>query len=168
MADVPGIPFPQGTNGAFIPAEADPVPPRPTAMFVPSPILFATSDIQPVPAVMLTPREGGDAPPGDVTAPEVIDIAPPAGTILDPEDPISFSVVDDSGSFARILVAMNFAGQAPEFVHDGDVFVGYYSTRSSRTVVPGGWRYTVSRAGGWPSAPSIRIFPIDSSGNDGT
>ena len=35
-----------------------------------------------------------------------------------------------------------------------------------RTMIAGGFRYTVLRTGGWPGAPTIQTFAIDRAGNE--
>lgn len=104
----------------------------------------------------------------DVTPPTIEDISPSLGSQLQKMQSIAFSVIDNLGSFSRIIVAVKYATGVQELAHDGDAFVGHYVTTSFRAQVTGGFRYTILRAGGWPSAPTPRIFPIDESGNDGT
>lgn len=113
--------------------------------------------------------EGIPVPPvtPDTTPPQVGNFDPAVGTEILSSQSISFDVTDDSGAFARIFVAALFAATGQqELIHDGDAFVGFYSPNSSRVPIANGYRYTVTRAGGWESTPTIRVFPIDSSGNE--
>lgn len=103
----------------------------------------------------------------DLISPVVDNFDPAIGEDLQTNQSVQFDVTDDSGEFARILVVVRFAltGQE-ELVHDGDSFVGYYSANSSRVIIANGYRYSVLRFGGWSEAPTIRVFPIDASGNE--
>lgn len=114
--------------------------------------------------------EGAPAPPAptpDTTPPVVSGFDPAAGTQIARSQPIEFDVTDDSGAFARIFVVAWFKLTGiQEVIHDGTGFVGFYTVSSSRVVITDGFRYTVLRSGGWTEAPTIRVFPIDSSGNE--
>lgn len=105
--------------------------------------------------------------PEDVTAPVVGNFAPASGTAISKATPIAFDVTDDSGQFRRIFVVATFAATgACEVIHDGEGFRGFYAASSSRRLIAGGFRYTVARTGGWPAAPSIQTFAMDSGGNE--
>lgn len=114
------------------------------------------------PTVSVFMLGSGDPAP---TPPVVANISPAPGTTLQPGDLISFDVTDDSGAFRRILVAAAF-GALPtrELVHDGDTFAPLYAAGSSRTAVEGGFRFVLRRAGGWPAAPTLTPFAIDTRG----
>lgn len=103
--------------------------------------------------------------PVDVALPVVGDFDPEDGTEIGPGDSISFSVTDDSGAFARIMVIVSMNGIA-EVVHDGAAFRGLFQGASSRSAITGGFRYTVGRQGGWEATPTFEVFAIDSSGNE--
>ncbi len=107
------------------------------------------------------------APP-DVIPPTVSNVSPVMGTVLLATQRVSFDVTDNLAEFARVIVAVKFATGVQELVHDGAAFVGHYVTQSSRLQIAGGFRYSILRAGGWQSTPTIRIFPIDGAGNDGS
>lgn len=64
------------------------------------------------------------------------------------------------------MVAFFPATGVTELVHDGDAFRGFYAATSSRTMIGGGFRFTVLRSGGWPGAPTIQAFAIDHAGNE--
>jgi hypothetical protein len=102
----------------------------------------------------------------DTTPPVVSNFVPAVGTPVTAQQPVQFDVTDDSGQFRRINVHAVYGDGVEEVVHNGDSFRGYYSTSSSRVIIAGGFRYTVLRAGGWPSTPRITIFAIDVAGNE--
>ena len=103
--------------------------------------------------------------PTDASAPAVSNVQPPAGTPIARNSPLFFDVTDDSGSFRRIIVTADFSSGAVEVVHDGDGFARGYEA-GVRSVIPGGFRYRVQRAGGWPNGPTIRAVAIDPQGNE--
>lgn len=104
----------------------------------------------------------------DTEAPTIVNFNPAPGTVLALLQTVGFDVVDNAGAFSRIIIGVRYTTGVEEIVHDGDAFTGFYALTSSRSVVATGYRYIVLRQGGWPTAPVFRIFPIDSSGNDGT
>ena len=104
---------------------------------------------------------------GDFTAPQVFDFDPPEETELASDQAVSFSVTDDSGDFHRIIVAVLYDETGLwEVAYDGDGFAPFYVTRSLRTDIASGFRFTLVRFDGWPAAPSIRVFAIDPSCNE--
>jgi hypothetical protein len=106
-------------------------------------------------------------PDPDSIVPVVNNFSPSPGETLQPSDTVQFDVTDNSGSFTRILVVAWFKSTGDqEVVHDGDSFIGHYTASSSRVIISGGYRYYVSRSGGWELAPTIRVFPIDAQGNE--
>jgi hypothetical protein len=107
------------------------------------------------------------APPVDASVPVVGNFNPAPGTPIARTGPISFEVTDDSGDFRRIFVVAFFpATGVTEVVHDGDGFRGHYAAGSSRTMIAGGFRYTLLRTSGWAGAPTIQTFAIDRAGNE--
>lgn len=107
------------------------------------------------------------APVVDTVPPEVGHFDPAPGTAIARTGSVAFDVTDDSGDFRRIFIVAYFpATGACEVVHDGDGFRGFYAARSSRTMITGGFRYTLLRSGGWPAAPTIQTFAIDRAGNE--
>lgn len=119
------------------------------------------------PAEILANAEdlGGVVEP-ETTPPVVSNFDPSPGSQIQRTAPVGFDVTDDSGAFSRIMVTAWFKDTGiQEVVHDGDGFVGYYTATSSRVPITGGFRYSVARFGGWTSAPTIRVYPIDAVGN---
>ena len=116
---------------------------------------------------VLVPKPVVPETPPDTTAPSVGNFTPASGSAISRTTPITFDVTDDSGQFRRIFVVASFAATgACEVIHDGDGFRGFYAASSSRVLVANGFRYTVARTGGWPSAPAIQTFAMDASGNE--
>ncbi len=106
-------------------------------------------------------------PAPDVTPPFVGNFDPPAGTRIAKTTPIAFDVTDESTEFGRIFVVAFFqATGISEVIHDGDGFRGLYAATSSRRAIASGFRYTVLRSHGWPSAPTIQTFAVDRAGNE--
>lgn len=99
------------------------------------------------------------------------DTTPPAVTLVSPSEgspiiPSTNVVVDvtDNASFRRVLLAVQFGGTgAPELIHDGDRFTTPYRG-STREVISGGWRYTLSRDRGWPASMRLDVYAIDAAG----
>lgn len=105
----------------------------------------------------------------DVTNPVVTLVSPLTGEV-DTDTPIVFDVTEESvEGFCDIFVWANFAADgSDEVVHTGDAYTARYIGLSSRTAITDGFRYTVRRAGGWPSAPRIQTKAIDRAGNVST
>ncbi len=106
-------------------------------------------------------------PPVDATPPVVGNYDPAPGTPISKTTSVSFDVTEESGAFGRIFVVAFYADTGvTELIHDGDGFRGFYAATSSRRAIAGGYRYTVLRTGGWPSAPTIQTFAVDQAGNE--
>lgn len=114
---------------------------------------------------------GGDPPPptSDTIAPIVDNFSPTPGATIEPNDPIEFDVTDDSGEFRRIIiVATNDTTGIEEVVYNGDEFRGLYLGVSARTIITGGFHFSIVRNTGWVagSSTTFRAFAIDQSGNE--
>lgn len=108
------------------------------------------------------------APAPDVTPPTLANQLPAPGTLIDERTPLQFDVTD-AGGLRRVIVTMRDAlDGVEEVVHDGDLFRGLFLGSSTRTVISGGWRYRVLRQGGWKSSPTMRVYALDTSGNEST
>jgi hypothetical protein len=104
-------------------------------------------------------------PAADVTPPAVSNFDPPDGSRLATrESSIAFDVTD-AGGFALVIVSVLYPGGVEVVAHDGSTFRGPFAGASARASITNGWRYTLRHAGGWPAAPTIRIHPVDTSGN---
>lgn len=104
-------------------------------------------------------------PPDDI-APVVDNFDPAPGTQIEVDTPLRFSVTDNLGSFTRTIVTAKFPDGSEEIIHDWDSFNDYYAAHSARIAITNGFRYTVRRTMGWPGSPTIRVFAIDSAGNE--
>ena len=105
--------------------------------------------------------------PDDVTPPAVSNYDPSPGTPITASTAIEFDVTDNNGNFRRVIIAVFFPTTGiTEIAFDGDNFIGFYASASSRALITGGHRYTLLRTGGWVAAPTIRTFAIDTSGNE--
>jgi len=167
MADIGGVPFPPaGTGGPFVEAELDPIPPE-AAITMELVLDLVSGFVDDNPAITMNVEPtSAPAPVGDIIPPVIGNFDPTPGSALARTDPVAFDVTDDSGSFIRIFVVAFFATIGDqEVIHDGGAFVGRYSAASSRVPITNGFRYTVTRNGGWLGPPTIRIFPIDAAGN---
>jgi hypothetical protein len=99
--------------------------------------------------------------------PQVVNVNPTPGTQLRPTDVVLFDVIDTGAAFRRIVVYAKY-GDASEIVHDGNVFYAAFSHLSSQVVIANGFRYVLSRTGGWPqNAPvNIVVDAVDVNGNE--
>ena len=107
---------------------------------------------------------------GDETAPTVTNFSPAVGSTIGRYDQISFDVIDESVSgIASVVVLASYPSGKVEVVHDGTSFREYYTSASknTRTVIEGGYNFTILRGGGWPEKPTIEMIPVDTSGNIG-
>jgi fibronectin type 3 domain-containing protein len=103
----------------------------------------------------------------DATAPVVASVSPAPGDTVTATTPLVVDVTDAGGSLRRAIVTVRQAG-VEEVAHDGERFVGFFAALSSRSPVSGGWRYSLRRSGGWTSSPAVRVYAIDTSGNEAT
>jgi hypothetical protein len=99
--------------------------------------------------------------------PGVSIVSPPVGEAITASTPIVFDVVDDSGAFRRVIVAVyNPTTGLTVIVHDGDSFLGGFALASTRTMIAGGFRFAVVPDSGWTASPTLRVFAIDRSGEE--
>lgn len=98
--------------------------------------------------------------------PTVTNFVPADGSAITVNQAISFDVTDDLSSFRRIMILASFSSTSIEVVYDGTAFRSYYTDLSTKTVIAGGFTFSIRRTGGWPSTPTIEIYPIDTSGNE--
>lgn len=95
-------------------------------------------------------------------------ISPTPGSTITTTTPFVVEVTDDSGAFRRVILTVQYERSGVvEVVHDGDGFKGHYASSSSRSLISGGWRYNILRAGGWTSSPTFEVYAIDRQGNEG-
>lgn len=103
---------------------------------------------------------------GETTPPVIDNFSPAVGTPLARSDTVSFDVTDNV-ALRRALVLVTLAGET-YCVHDGFTFRGEFSNLSTRSVIAGGYHYTVKRNGGWIEPPDFEVLAIDTSGNEAT
>lgn len=108
---------------------------------------------------------------GDETPPVVTYVTPQPNVPIRSNSQITIDVTDDSGDFAGIQLRVKFPTARPkrptETIHGGDttgVFEPFYENCE---VIPitDGFRFVLSRTGGWPASPTFTASPVDSSGN---
>ena len=98
--------------------------------------------------------------------PSVSAVTPSVGSAITRHEAIAFDVTDD-GDFRAILLTVSFVGaDAPEVIHDGTNFSALYSAGSTKTAIAGGFHFSLLRAGGWPSAPTITPYAFDTTGQE--
>ena len=106
-------------------------------------------------------------PSPDAVAPVVSGVSPAPGTTITASTPLQFDVTDNTGAFRRIFVSVRFERTGVEEVaFDGDTFRGFYAAVSSRTMIAGGFHFSVRRSDGWQDSPVLKVVAIDPSGNE--
>lgn len=106
------------------------------------------------------------APP-DTTAPVVANFSPAPGSTIARVTAVEFDVTDETGlALLDIKVLYSDTGEK-EVAFDEDGFSARFSGKSTKTAITGGWHFKLVRAGGWPSPPTIKVRPIDTSLNIG-
>lgn len=109
----------------------------------------------------------GDAFTSTAQPPGVSIVSPPVGQPIAATTPLVFDVVDDSGAFRRVIVAVyNPVTGQTVIVHDGDSFLGGFALQSQRSMIPGGFQFAVVPDSGWTASPTLRVFAIDRSGEE--
>jgi hypothetical protein len=106
-----------------------------------------------------------DLPAADQVAPVVANVSPSSGTTIGRGASVTFEVTDTFPGLRRAMVIAKFDAEW-EVVHDGDSFGPKYSRASVREAISGGYRFRISRIGGWPSSPTLLPIAIDQAGNE--
>lgn len=104
----------------------------------------------------------------DTAPPLISNYVPPLGTIISRSQTIGFDVTDDRGLTA-VLIYVAFGSDpfgAAEIVHDSNIFRSPYNVSSTRVTISNGYRYTVTRVGGWQGRPNFVAHAIDREGNE--
>ncbi|MCC6178807.1 MAG: hypothetical protein WAZ94_15275 [Phycisphaerales bacterium] len=101
----------------------------------------------------------------DFQDPVVSVISPPTGTSVLAETPLAISITDNV-ALRRALIVARFSDGSEEVVHTGERFAQAYLAYSQRTATSGGWQYSIRRTAGWPKAPTLDIYAIDTSGRE--
>lgn len=103
---------------------------------------------------------------GDVVAPTFALVSPAAGSTLPAgSTPIVFDVKDELALERVSGVFVAFSDANEEVAWDGVALAAAYSAGSSMTAVAGGYRFSLVRAGGWKSNPTVYASARDSAGN---
>lgn len=100
----------------------------------------------------------------DTTDPTVTLVSPSANSEIARTTPIVVDVTDEGG-LAAVFVWIDYPVGPPDLVHTGDAFTALFAGGSTRSSITDGYRFTLRREGGWPYAPTVRIKPVDGSGN---
>jgi hypothetical protein len=102
----------------------------------------------------------------DATPPVVDGFVPAPGEIA-PTQALQFDVADNA-ALAAVTVLVRLEAVPPstqrpyEVIYDSDGFADAYAQRSTlEQLTETHWRFTVQRAGGWPSAPRLKIIASD-------
>lgn len=107
------------------------------------------------------------APTGWLNNPPTIENVDPApDSEISADTPLEFDTLDDLGFRRVFIVAKYTALDTWEVVHDGSAFGPKYADESARTVVAGGFHFSIMREGGWPEAPTLEVLPIDNRGEE--
>lgn len=101
--------------------------------------------------------------PADSSAPAIANISPADGSTITRVTPIQFDVTDAS-SMPVVIVVAKYPSQLWEVVHDGVSFAPNYAN-STRNAISGGFRFVLSRLGGWPGSPTFDVRASDIYGN---
>jgi hypothetical protein len=119
---------------------------------------------------------GGRRSLTDDVAPIVTVISPAAGTTLSSSTTaISVRVKDwgpgsaSAGLLKRAIIYATFSdGTADEMVFNGTSFSSKYSAGSTATVISGGYDFSLVRAMGWRSNPTLKCYGVDAFANEST
>jgi len=95
--------------------------------------------------------------------PQVINFAPTPGTQITAKTPVTFDIVDDHG-IASIAINVNFSNGTSEVVWAGTNFTPLYAALSVRTIIAGGFHYSIRRSGGWRHDLTISVSVLDTDG----
>ncbi len=121
------------------------------------------------------PLGGGFVAAPDTTPPTVTNVTPTPGELnadarIARITPISFDVTDADPGIGLVMVTLSYAGGEERFVvHDGTDFIyPFDSDTSERTIITGGYSFTVLPRMGWKGSPTLYVHRVDSEGNVGT
>lgn len=103
---------------------------------------------------------------GTIGSCALVNPVPAAETEIVSTQSLSFDVIDSETELGRVLIAIKYAAfnGATELVWDGQTVCGPFQISS--IPITNGRRYTVSRIGGWPSAPTVRVFLTNYGGRE--
>ncbi len=85
-----------------------------------------------------------------------VEVSPAEGTALLPQQPVSITIEDDTGTPDYVLIYALYGGSRQEVVYDE------LALESSNYVVEvDGSTYTITPAGRWPGAPTLRVRVVE-------
>lgn len=102
----------------------------------------------------------------DTTAP-VVTFTLADGTEIGRNTAVPIDVTDETGLAAVVVMVLYPATGDYEVAHDGTAFAPRFVSKSTRTSITDGYRFSLVRAGGWPSPPTVKVLPLDTSANEG-
>ena len=106
---------------------------------------------------------------GDSLPPSITNISPADGTELTGgSTPVTFDVTDQDGILGLSVITLKYATTPGTIVvHDGSVFLAPFNiAASSRTVIAGGFTYTILPLGGWrANIGKLTVHAVDLRGN---
>jgi hypothetical protein len=101
----------------------------------------------------------------DTAPPVVANFVPPPGAISRYQA-LQFDVTDNR-EVTALVVSVRFEPVPPgtnrpkEVVFDAEGFADAYRAHSTVQTIPSGYRFSILRDGGWPSAPRIHVLASD-------
>lgn len=101
----------------------------------------------------------------DEIAPQVTNISPAADSEITPTQAIQFDITDETGLSGLLPMVHYPTLGRRELIHDGTNFIGAYASLSTRSIIAGGFRYTVRHESGWPDSPTFYPYAFDGGGN---
>lgn len=109
----------------------------------------------------MTYPEGGGASAGP-SAPTLTVVSPSAGSVIQPDQAITLELTDADGlAFRQISVYDPVAGTEEIVIKNGTVRAPYSVTE---TAITNGYRFVVTRAGGWLRSPVFLADGVDVAG----
>jgi hypothetical protein len=105
-------------------------------------------------------------PEVDLTAPIVLNYSPTLGSDINTDQALSVDVTEET-AFRRILLFIQYTNGDTDVVYDGDGFTPYFAPESTRSIISGGFRFSIKRLGGWPASLTLKVYAYDQSGNEG-
>lgn len=102
------------------------------------------------------------------TAPTISNVTPTPNTTISRTQAVGCDVTDADGTsdFRRVILVIKLPNDAEEVVHNGTAFCPPYATSSTRSSITNGYRYALTRDGGWPARFSLTVYAIDTTGNE--
>lgn len=98
------------------------------------------------------------------TVPPVVgNWTPTVGAQITTTTPIGFDVTDAAG-LSQVIVYAVAANGTTEQAFNGTTFTADYDAASTRTVISGGYRFSIRRDGGWTVAPQITVAAVNVNG----